>query len=122
MDEDDPYHMSKTHTLMRLNITLRISLHLDNDESEELLELYHDLWITKESLYLLLIYSLNEEDGLGALIKEPYLKVCTLDDSVNADKDADIKEADLVDEDTIGRLVLTIQDTKIISREIFNTI
>ncbi|KAF9356358.1 hypothetical protein BGX34_009957 [Mortierella sp. NVP85] len=121
MDEDDPYYMPKAHTLMRLNIPPRISLHLDNDESEDLMELCHGLWITKDSLCLLWIYSLNEEDGLGALIEEPDLKVCTSDDSANADKDADIEEADLVDEDTVGRLVLTIQGTKVTSREIVDT-
>ncbi|KAF9343033.1 hypothetical protein BGX34_007301, partial [Mortierella sp. NVP85] len=58
-----------------------------------------------DSLCLLWTYSLDGEDGLGASIEEPGLKVCTSDDSANAVKDADIKEADLVDEDIVGRLV-----------------
>ncbi|KAF9348676.1 hypothetical protein BGX34_002309 [Mortierella sp. NVP85] len=120
MDEDDPYYMPKAHTLMK-NIPPSISLHLDNDESEDSVDLCHGLWITMDSLYLLWIYSLNEEGGLGALIEEPCPKLCTSDDSANADKDADIKEADLVDEDSVGRLVLAIQETKFTSREIVDT-
>ncbi|KAG0236206.1 hypothetical protein B0O80DRAFT_446811 [Mortierella sp. GBAus27b] len=122
MDEDDPYYMPKAHTLMRLGIPPRVTLYLDKDHGpEDLVEFCQGLWITKESQYLLWMYSLNEEDGLGALMEEPDLKVCTPQDSASVDEaDADVEEADLVDEDTVGRLMLTIQGTRIVSKDLIH--
>ncbi|KAG0351968.1 hypothetical protein BC939DRAFT_458045 [Gamsiella multidivaricata] len=125
MDEDDPYYMPKAHTLMRLGIPPRIAIYLDtNDGPEDLVKLCDGLWITQESQYLLWIYSLNEEDGLGALIEEPTFKVCLPDKAQDIDnmikEDEMMEEADIIDEDTVGRLLLTVQDTRIVSKELLH--
>ncbi|KAI1315733.1 hypothetical protein EDD11_000441 [Mortierella claussenii] len=117
MDEDDPYYMPKAHTLMRLGIPPRIVVYLNpEDGSGDLVEFCKGLWVAQDSQYLLWIYALNEEDGLGALFEEAASKVCmTMNDQ---DDSGDIEEADLVDEDTIGRLLLTIEGLRIVSKEL----
>ncbi|KAG0195894.1 hypothetical protein BGX28_000402 [Mortierella sp. GBA30] len=117
MDEDDPFYMPKAHTLMRLGIPPRITIYLDkSDGPDDLVELCQGLWITPESQYLLWIYGLNEEDGLGAMIEEPEVKICTPHKAVDEGEEETMEEADLIDEDTVGRLILTIQGTQIVTK------
>ncbi|KAF8925511.1 hypothetical protein BGZ58_000740 [Dissophora ornata] len=122
MDEDDPYYMPKAHTLMRLGIPPRITVYLNNEGGpEDLVELGEGLWVTQDSQYLLWMYSLNEDDDLGALIEEPAAKVCVARETPGANDDQEqMEEVDLIDEDTIGRLLLTIQGTKIVSKELLH--
>jgi hypothetical protein len=121
MDEDDPYYMPKAHTLMRLGISPRVTVYLDKEDGpEDLVKFCDGLWITQDSQYLLWIYSLNEEDGLGALIEEPAVKVC-LPREVPEDSEK-MEEADLIDEDTVGRLILTVQGSRILSKELIRMV
>ncbi|KAG0315528.1 hypothetical protein BGZ99_007416 [Dissophora globulifera] len=128
MDEEDPYYMPKAHTLMRLGIPPRVTIYLSKqDGPKDLVELCQGLWITPESQFLLWIYSLNEEDGVGALIEEPSFKVCLPDDMADGIEDEDggngndldkMEEADLIDEAAVGRLLLTVGKSRIVSTEI----
>ncbi|KAG0048778.1 hypothetical protein BGZ83_006311 [Gryganskiella cystojenkinii] len=113
MDEEDPFYMPKAHTLMRLGIPPRITLYLNESDATDLVKLCEGLWITKESQMLLWIYAINEEDGLGALIEDPEIQACAPHEM----SDEATEEMTLEDEDTIGRLVLTISDTKIVTQE-----
>jgi len=118
MDEDDPYYMPKAHTLMRLGIPPRITLYTDKtDGPEDLVELCDGLWITAQSQLLLWIYALNEEDGLGAIIEEPDIKACAPHEL--PDDSEDTEEMSLDGEDTLGRLILTINGAKAESRQDF---
>ncbi|KAF9928093.1 hypothetical protein BGZ65_006411, partial [Modicella reniformis] len=63
---------------------------------------------------------LTEEDGLGALIEESDLKVCVPQDSADVDENPEVEEADLMDEDVVGRLLLTIQGTRVVSKELLD--
>ncbi|KAF9086245.1 hypothetical protein BGX27_003232 [Mortierella sp. AM989] len=122
MDEDDPYYMPKAHTLMRLGIPPRLTIYLDkNDGPDDLVELCKGIWITRDTQYLLWIYSLNEEDGLGAIMELPEVKVC-VPHIGTSDDNAKMEEADLMDEDALGQLVLTIQGSRIVSKELLNMI
>ncbi|KAG0347424.1 hypothetical protein BG005_000174 [Podila minutissima] len=117
MDEEDPYYMPKVHTLMRQGIPPRITLYVERSGTmTDLVELCSGLWITRESLYLLWIYSLNEEDGLSALIEEPEVKVCVPHENLAEDNE-EPEEVDLEDEEDIGRLIMTIQGHQILSNE-----
>lgn len=117
MDEQDPYYMPKAHTLMRQSILPRITLYLECSETmADVVELCSGLWINKESLYLLWIYALNEEDGLSALIEEPEAKVCVPHKDL-AENDDEPEEVDLIDEENVGRLIMTIQGNQILSNE-----
>ncbi|KAF9900853.1 hypothetical protein EC991_006776 [Linnemannia zychae] len=112
MDEDDPYYMPKAHSLMRWGILPRITIYLTKtDGPDDLEELCPGMWITQQSRHLLWLYALAEDDGLSALIEEPESKICVPRES--ADEDDEEEEADLVDEDVVGRLVLTINNTKV---------
>ncbi|KAF9536478.1 hypothetical protein EC957_010710 [Mortierella hygrophila] len=124
MDEDDPYYMPKAHSLIRWGILPRIPIYLNKtDGPDDLEELCPGLWITLKSRYLLWLYALSEDDGLGAFIEEPESKVCVMRDSAGQDDDEDaLEEADLVDEDVVGRLVLTINDTRIDTLEVLESI
>ncbi|KAF9917915.1 hypothetical protein BX616_010861 [Lobosporangium transversale] len=116
MDEDDPYYMPKAHTLMRLGIPPRITVYMDKHDGPcDLVEICKGLWITHESQCLLWLYALNEEDGIGALIEEPDDKICVTQEV--EDDEEQMEEADLMDEGSVGRLMLTIQETKIVSKE-----
>ncbi|KAF9355575.1 hypothetical protein BGX26_006386 [Mortierella sp. AD094] len=122
MDEDDAYYMPKAHTLMRLGIPPRITIYHDkNDGPDDLVQLCKGMWITQDAQYLLWMYSLNEEDGLGAIMELPEVKVCVPTASTTNDNE-DMEEADLVGEDAIGHLVLTIQGTKIASKELLRLV
>ncbi|KAF9982703.1 hypothetical protein BGZ75_005818 [Mortierella antarctica] len=121
LDEDDPFYMPKVHTLMRLGIPPRVTVYTNkNDGPEDLVELCQGLWITPESQVLLWIFSLNEEDGLDAMIEEPAVKLCVPHESVDTGDDQDdnrnIEEVDLIDEETVGRLIMTIQGFKIATK------
>ena len=124
MDEDDPYYMPKAHSLIRWHIFPRITIYLKKtDGPDDLEELCPGLWITQKSRYLLWLYALNEDDGLGAIIEEPESKICVMHDSAGQDDDESaLEEADLVDEDVVGRLVLTINDTKIETLEVLESV
>lgn len=124
MDEDDPYYMPKAHSLMRCEIPPRITVYLKKtDGPVDLEELCPGLWITQKSRYLLWLYALSEDDGLGAFIEEPESKICVMQDSADQNDDEDaLEEADLVDEDVVGRLVLTINDTKVDTLEVLESI
>ncbi|KAF9310342.1 hypothetical protein BGZ91_007121 [Linnemannia elongata] len=124
MDEDDPYYMPKAHSLMRWEMPPRITIYLKKTEGpDDMEEFCPGLWITPKSRYLLWLYALNEDDGLGALIEEPESKVCVMQDSANQDNGEDShEEADLLDEDVVGRLVLTINDTKVDTLEVLESI
>ncbi|CAO3573647.1 unnamed protein product [Mortierella alpina] len=129
LDEDDPFYMPKVHTLMRLDIPPRVTIYLNkNDGPEDLIELCQGLWVTPDSQILLWIYALNEEDGLDAMIEEPAVKLCVPHESVETgdnendgdgdddDENANIEEVDLIDEETVGRLIMTIQGLKIATK------
>ncbi|KAG0037811.1 hypothetical protein BGZ82_001759 [Podila clonocystis] len=117
MDEEDPYYMPKAHTLMRQGIPPRITLYVERSGTmTDLVELCSGLWITRESLYLLWIYSLNEEDGLSALIEESESKVCVPHEDLAEDNE-EPEVVDLVDEEDVGRLIMTIQGHQILSNE-----
>ncbi|KAF9211179.1 hypothetical protein BGZ59_008428 [Podila verticillata] len=116
MDEEDPYYMPKAHTLMRQGIPPRVTLYVECGTMTDMFELCSGLWINKKSLYLLWIYALNEEDGLSALIEEPESKVCVPHKDL-AENDDEPEEVDLVDEEDVGRLIMTIQGTQILSNE-----
>ncbi|KAG0296597.1 hypothetical protein BGZ96_009029 [Linnemannia gamsii] len=123
MDEDDPYYMPKAHSLMRWGIQPRVTIHLNQTDCPDLEELCPGLWIARQSRDLLWLYALSEDDGLSALIEEPDSKVCVIQDSADQDDEEDaLEEADLVDEDIVGRLVLTINDTKVETREALESI
>lgn len=123
MDEDDPYYMPKAHSLMRCEIPPRITIYLNKtDGPDDLEELCPGLWITQKSRYLLWLYALNEDDGLGAFIEEPESKVCVMQDSADQDDEDALEEADLIDEDVVGRLMLTINDSKVESLEALESI
>lgn len=124
MDEDDPYYMPKAHSLMHWEIPPRITIYLNKTDSPEALEeLCPGLWITRQSRYLLWLYALSEDDGLSALIEEPEAKICIVHDSADQDDGADaLEEANLVDEDVLGRLVLTINGTKVDTCEALESI
>ncbi|KAG0003378.1 hypothetical protein BGZ80_000103 [Entomortierella chlamydospora] len=118
MDEDDAYYMPKAHTLMRFGIPPRITIYLDkNDGPDDLVQMCKGMWITQDAQYLLWLYSLNEEDGLGAIMELPKVQACVPTPSAANDNE-DMEEADLMGEDDIGQLVLTIQGTKITSKEL----
>ncbi|KAF9565805.1 hypothetical protein EC968_004029 [Mortierella alpina] len=121
LDENDPFYMPKVHTLMRLGIPPRVTLYMNkNDGPEDLVELCKGLWVTPESQFLLWVYALNEEDGLGAMIEEPAVKLCVPHASVESSDDDDdrgnIEEVDLIDEETVGRLIMTIHGFKIATK------
>ncbi|KAF9311405.1 hypothetical protein BG003_007444 [Podila horticola] len=117
MDEKDPYYMPKAHTLMRQGIPPRITLYVARSGTmTDLVEICSGLWINKESLYLLWIYALNEEDGLSALIEESKAKVCVPHEDIDEDNE-EPEEVDLVDEEDVGRLIMTIQGHQILSNE-----
>ncbi|KAF9952267.1 hypothetical protein BGZ70_000662 [Mortierella alpina] len=127
LDEDDPFYLPKVHTLMRLGIPPRVTIYMNrNDGPEDLVELCQGLWVTPDSQILLWIYALNEEDGLGAMIEEPAVKLCVPHESVETgddgddgdddDQNANIEEVDLIDEETVGRLIMTVQGLKIATK------
>ncbi|KAG0324008.1 hypothetical protein BG004_003566 [Podila humilis] len=117
LDQDDPLYMPKAHTLMRQDIPPRITLFLEPGAAKtELVELSTGLWISKESLYLLWIYGLNEEDGLRASIEESESKVCVPHADVDESSE-EPEEVDLLDENDLGRLILIIQNNRILSNE-----
>ncbi|KAF9414590.1 hypothetical protein BGZ94_000335 [Podila epigama] len=131
MDEEDPYYMPKAHTLMRHGIPPRITLHLNctGETTSDLVELCSGIWVNKESLYLLWIYALNEEDGLGALMEEPVSKICIPNESnvTQGEEDGEGQDAsdevvDLDDEDVVGRLVMTILDKAILSKDALSSV
>ncbi|KAF9927331.1 hypothetical protein FBU30_003330 [Linnemannia zychae] len=123
MEEDDPYYMPKAHSLMRWGIPPRITVYLEEkDGPDGLEELCPGMWITRESRYLLWLYALNEDDGLGALIEEPESKVCIPQDTCNQDEDNELEEADLIDEDVVGRLISTINNIKLETPETLDSI
>ncbi|KAF8943427.1 hypothetical protein BGZ47_005426 [Haplosporangium gracile] len=124
MDEGDSYYMPKAHSLMRWEIPPRITIYLKkSDGPDELEELCPDLWITRQSRYLLWLYALSEDDGLSAIIEEPMSKVCVIQDSAEQNDDEDaLEEADLFDEDVVGRLVLTINNTKVENLEVLESV
>lgn len=78
-----------------------------NDGPDDLVELYDGLWITRDSQYLLWIYSLNEEDGIGAV------KVASVIESDNRGEN---------DEDSFDQFTLTIQSTEITTRDILKNV
>ncbi|KAF9438355.1 hypothetical protein BGZ76_008497 [Entomortierella beljakovae] len=115
--ENETYYMPKAHTLMRFNIPPRITIYLDKDEGpDNLVELCEGIWITHDSQYLLWIYSLNDEDGVGATYEAPEVELC-VPLSNQFEKDDKMEEANLVDENTLGSLVLTIHGEGIKSKE-----
>ncbi|KAF9950578.1 hypothetical protein BGZ72_007783 [Mortierella alpina] len=120
LDEDDPFYMPKVHTLMRLGIPPRVTIYMNKtDGPEDLVELCQGLWVTPESQFLLWIYALNEEDGLDAMIEEPDVKLCVPHENVDTGDDDDsgsIHEVDLIDEETVGRLIMTIHGFKIATK------
>lgn len=124
MDEDDPYYMPKAHSLMRWGIHPRITIYLNQtDCPEDLEELCPGLWIKRQSRDLLWLYALSEDDGLSALIEEPEAKICVIQDSADQDDEENALEvADLIDEDIVGRLMLTINDTKVETRDALESI
>ncbi|KAF9165497.1 hypothetical protein DFQ26_009876 [Actinomortierella ambigua] len=116
MDEEDPYYMPKAHTLMHMGLLPRVTLYLDTYLAPpDVIEICPGLWITEASRDLIWIYALNEEDGLGVELEEPELKICKVHDAT--DDDDSVEEADLGDEDEIGRFILTIGDKKIETRK-----
>ncbi|KAF8983161.1 hypothetical protein BGZ46_010759 [Entomortierella lignicola] len=122
MDENDSHYMPKAHTLMRLGIPPRITLYLDkNDGPDDLVELCEGIWITQDAQYLLWIYSLTEDDGLGAMIELPEVKVCVPPANKTGENE-EMEEADLMDEDDIGRLILTVQGSRIVSKEVLSMV
>ncbi|KAF9123937.1 hypothetical protein BGW39_008583 [Mortierella sp. 14UC] len=124
MDEDDPYYMPKAHSLTRWGIPPRITIYLKKtDGPDDLEEFCPGMWITQQSRYLLWLYALNEDDGISALIEEPEAKICVPHESAKEDEEDDtVEEVDLVDEDVVGRLVLTINDTKVDTQEVLESI
>ncbi|KAF9972897.1 hypothetical protein BGZ73_003899 [Actinomortierella ambigua] len=117
MDEEDPYYMPKAHTLMRMHLLPRVTIYLDTHQAPpDVVELHPGLWITEASRDLLWIYALNEEDGLGAELEEPELKICKIHESVD-EGDDEMEEADLDDEDELGCLYLTINGQKMETRQ-----
>ncbi|KAF9080034.1 hypothetical protein BGX23_002756 [Mortierella sp. AD031] len=124
MDEDDPYYTPKAHSLMHWGIPPRITIYLKKtDGPGDLVELCPGVWITKKFQYLLWLYALNEDDGLGALIEEPESKICLPQDTAGEGEDEDgLEEVDLIDEDVVGRLVLTINGSKVETEESLETI
>ncbi|KAG0278957.1 hypothetical protein BGZ95_002684 [Linnemannia exigua] len=124
MDENDPYYMPKAHSLMRWGIPPRITIYLKKtDGPDDLEEFCPGMWITQQSRHLLWLYALNEDDGLGALIEEPEAKICLPDESTEDGNEEDaLEEADLVDEDVVGRLVLTINNAKVDTHETLESI
>ncbi|KAF9581857.1 hypothetical protein BGW38_000970 [Lunasporangiospora selenospora] len=119
MDETDPLYMPKAHMLMRLNIPPRISLYLSEDKPTNppnLVRLYRNLWVNPEAQYLLWIYSLNEDDGVGVHLEDPEFMVC-LPGKPQDEGNEDMEEMDLMEDQTLGRLMLMINKTVIESTE-----
>ncbi|KAG0364822.1 hypothetical protein BGX24_004438 [Mortierella sp. AD032] len=124
MDEDDPYYMPKAHSLMRWGILPRITIYLKKTNGpDDLEEFCPGMWITPQSRHLLWLYALNEDDGLGALIEEPESKICLPQEpTMDGDEEDALEEAVLVDEDVLGRLVITMNNTKVETQEALESI